>query len=120
MHRARDVAPATHCAGDVAPAIYCAGADAPAIIHCDRENAAAIHRAGEDAPAIHRARDVAPVNDRNNKGAIRKDGKKLTIAQRKKKPRCGSSRMGCVQCDEHICDDCWKKGYDKHKGMPKK
>ena len=55
---------------------------------------------------------------RNNKGAVGKDGKKLTVAQRKKKPCCGSSRMGCVQCDEHICDDCWKKGYDKHKGMP--
>ena len=54
------------------------------------------------------------------KGAVGKDGKKLTIAQKKKKPHCGSSRMRCVQCDEHICDDCWKKGYDKHEGMPKK
>ena len=56
----------------------------------------------------------------NNKGAVGKDGKKLTVAQRKKKPHCGSSRMGCVQCDENICDNCWKKGYDKHEGMPKK
>ena len=56
----------------------------------------------------------------NNQGAVGKDGKKLTPAQRRNKPHCGSGRMGCVQCDEIVCDDCCKKGYDKHERMRKK
>jgi hypothetical protein len=24
------------------------------------------------------------------------------------------SRFGCPSCDEHVCDSCWEKGYDRH------
>jgi hypothetical protein len=24
------------------------------------------------------------------------------------------SRLGCPSCDEHVCDSCWEKGYDRH------
>ena len=57
---------------------------------------------------------------RNNKDAVGTNGKKLTPAQRKKKPQCGSDRMGCIQCNEIMCEDCWKNGYNKHEGVSKK
>ena len=28
---------------------------------------------------------------------------------------CSWSNMGCAQCQETICTDCWKAGYDKHR-----
>ena len=56
----------------------------------------------------------------NSKGAVGKDGKKLTPAKRRKKPYCVSGHMGCVQCDKNIYKDCWKKGCDKHEGISKK
>ena len=47
------------------------------------------------------------------KMCYRKQGKAGTKAQKKKK--CNKSRLGCPICKEHICEDCWKSGYDKHK-----
>jgi len=29
-----------------------------------------------------------------------------------KRSKCKHSRMGCPACDEPICTDCWKNGYD--------
>ena len=56
---------------------------------------------------------------RKNKGTLNKDGTKLSCVQRRRLPSTGTSRMGCPQCDETICQDCWKEGYDKHIGMSK-
>ena len=36
------------------------------------------------------------------------------------KSHCESGRKGCIQCGKIICKHCWKKGHDKHEGMPKK
>ena len=47
------------------------------------------------------------------KMCYRKQGK-VGTAQEKRK-RCKLSRLGCPFCQEHICTDCWKSGYDKHK-----
>ena len=56
----------------------------------------------------------------NNKGAVGTNGKKVTPAQRKKLIVETVACMGCIQCDEIICEDCcWKKGYDEHEGMSK-
>ena len=38
--------------------------------------------------------------------------KHLTTKQKQKK--CNTSRQGCGQCKEAICDRCWNKGYDRH------
>ena len=46
------------------------------------------------------------------KMCYRKQGKKGQFADRRKK--CNSSHLGCLICKEHICDDCWNSGYDKH------
>ena len=51
-------------------------------------------------------------NSKYCKMCYRKRGKVGTAAERKKK--CNTSRLGCPICKEHICDDCWKSGYDKH------
>ena len=47
------------------------------------------------------------------KMCYRKQGKAGSKPQKKKK--CNTSRLGCPICKEHICEDCWKLGYDKHK-----
>jgi hypothetical protein len=36
----------------------------------------------------------------------------LTAMERKW--RCRTSAMGCAICQEPICKECWKEGYDKH------
>ena len=36
----------------------------------------------------------------------------LTTAQRR--AWCKTSRLGCVQCKEPICKECWDKGYNNH------
>ena len=51
-------------------------------------------------------------SEKDKKQGKKKQGKKSAFAERKKK--CNSSRLGCPICKEHICDDCWKSGYDKH------
>ena len=51
-------------------------------------------------------------NSKYCKMCYRKQGKVGTVAERLKK--CNTSRLGCPICKEHICDDCWKSGYDKH------
>ena len=30
------------------------------------------------------------------------------------KKKCNKTRMGCVQCQEIICEACWEEGYDNH------
>ena len=49
-------------------------------------------------------------------GKVGTDGKLLSTNTKKKK--CNTSRLGCIQpgCNEHICEDCWAEGYDRHKG----
>ena len=37
-----------------------------------------------------------------------------SLSRKQKLKKCNSSRMGCVQCQETICEKCWKSGYDKH------
>ena len=51
-------------------------------------------------------------NSKYCKMCYRKQGKVGTVAERLKK--CNTSCLGCPICKEHICDDCWKSGYDKH------
>ena len=36
----------------------------------------------------------------------------LTWKERKK--RCRTSALGCPIYKEPVCNECWKKGYDKH------
>jgi hypothetical protein len=31
-----------------------------------------------------------------------------------KKKACNYSRLGCPNCDEHVCTECWEAGYDMH------
>ena len=38
---------------------------------------------------------------------------------KEKRSYCNTSRMGCNQCRETICMECWKLGYDKHKKYKK-
>ena len=33
----------------------------------------------------------------------------------RKKSSCKTSTWGCAQCNEPICSECWKVGYDRHK-----
>ena len=40
----------------------------------------------------------------------------LTVAQ--KKNRCRKSRCGCPSCNEPICKECWKRGYNNPHHMP--
>ena len=42
----------------------------------------------------------------------KQDKKGSTFPERKKK--CNTTRLGCPICKEHVCEDCWKSGYDKH------
>jgi hypothetical protein len=37
---------------------------------------------------------------------------KMTAIERKQ--TCRTSAMGCAICQEPICKECWKEGYDKH------
>lgn len=46
------------------------------------------------------------------KMCYRKQPSELSRAQ--KISNCSYSRLGCPQCKETICNDCWKAGYDRH------
>ena len=48
-------------------------------------------------------------------GATKVYGNKLTAPEKKKK--FNYTEMVCPQpsCNEHICEDFWAEGYDKHK-----
>ena len=46
------------------------------------------------------------------KMCYRRQDKELTNSQKRK--LCNSSRLGCVQCGEHVCEACWDEGYDMH------
>merc|ERR1712086_1183448 len=37
-----------------------------------------------------------------------------TLSAKDKRKMCKTSRLGCNQCREAICEACWEKGYDKH------
>ena len=37
------------------------------------------------------------------------------IPSREREKKCKFSRLGCPQCKEPICKECWAMGYDKHK-----
>jgi len=37
-----------------------------------------------------------------------------TLSAKDKRKLCKTSRLGCNQCREAICEGCWEKGYDKH------
>jgi hypothetical protein len=39
-------------------------------------------------------------------------GEKMTTQMKKK--ACHWSRLGCPNCDEQVCDECWLEGYDRH------
>ena len=45
-----------------------------------------------------------------------------SLCTKEKKKDLKYSRMGCNQCREPICENCWAEGYDKHwkKGYDKK
>ncbi len=49
---------------------------------------------------------------RSQAGAVKPDGSKKSSYEKKRD--CKTSVMGCVQCREPICSDCWGKGYDVH------
>ena len=74
----------------------------------------------EVAVNIGRGSDFCRQCMRKNKGATDQNGKKLSYRQRQKLKSTKYSRMGCPQCDEHICQACWTEGYDKHQQMKSK
>ena len=41
------------------------------------------------------------------------------IPSRVREAKYDQSRLGCAQCKEPICKDCWAAGYDKHKNLNK-
>ena len=38
----------------------------------------------------------------------------MTMNGEQRKKAFNTSRLGCPSCDEHICKNCWDKGYDQH------
>ena len=37
------------------------------------------------------------------------------LSRSQKMKKINYSILGCAVCKEAVCDDCWEKGYDKHR-----
>ena len=47
--------------------------------------------------------------------AVKRDSSFKGLKVVEKRMKCTTSRMGCPQCQEEVCDSCWDKGYNMHK-----
>ena len=79
------------------------------VVECSEERVVCTKEDGQP----YKWNDFCRMCYRKQKNDVGVDGKNLAWKVKAKKSRL--SKMGCANCNEPICTECWEEGYDMHK-----